>query len=253
MKTVYNKLKSICIITLSLVFATLSTTPSIAIIAGQGSNNNLEATCTRISAMETTTQANMTTHMTAMQTDFTARLSSISSNESAIDQKIEALRTTARNEFAARIQTLESQSGLTQVQLQAINTYSLNMGLAATTRETTIDNARDTYRTALSSEVQQHQQLLADGATAYQTSINSAFSNAKASCATDNTTMATLREAIKTARQTLTTTRQAGDTTNGIKELATTRNNAIKTANETFAATAKTHTDTLISALKVTE
>jgi len=252
MKTVYNKLNSAVIITSALIFAIISTTPSIA-ISGQGANNSSAATCARISSMEITTQTNMATHMTAMQADFTSRLSNISSHQATIDQKIETARTTARNEFAAKVETLGSQPGLTQTQLQAINTYSLNIGLAETTRETAIDNARNTYRDALSSEVQRHQQSLVDGTTTYQTNINNAFTAAKASCATDDTTLATLREAIKTARQALTTARQATKTTSDIQEFAAIRNAAIKTANETFAASAKTYTETLNSALKATD
>ncbi len=251
MKTISRNLLSISLI--SSVLILMSVSPVMGVVRQTEDLKTSVATCTRISILQSASEAAIAVKITAMQNNFAARLAKITSDETAVDQKVTAARTDAQNRFAEKITAMDSKTSLTWNELSVIETYKKNMQAAKTTRETTVDKARNEYRTALSALITKHQQDLTDTATAYNASIKSAFATANINCTDGNSgTMSTLKSSVKTARQTLTTSRKSDKITTEIKQLATTRNEAIKAANAAFAKAAAEHTKTLTNALEST-
>jgi hypothetical protein len=183
-----------------------------------------------------------------MDANFSTRLTKITADKAAVDQKVATARTNAKKQFEVKVQALESKNGLTDAQKQAVATYKTDMELAETTRELAVDSARTEYRTALYSTVAGQQTALSNAVITYQAAFEKAFATAATGC-NDGTTLATLKTAIQAAHQTLKTTLSTIKTTDKIKQLATTRNNAIKAADDAFAKQAAGFTATLKSAL----
>lgn len=227
---------------LTIVATFITTTPSGA-VTGTG------ASCTRITTLQSTTQATIATHIATMKTDFATRLTGISTRETTVDQSVATARANISTKFAAKVKELEAQAGLTPVQLTAIDAYKADMIKAEATREAAVDAARSAYRTSLAAEVQTHQTSLSSDVAAYQTAVTTAFTTAVANCG-DGTALATLRSDVKTAHQTLETARKADKVTTDIKAFATTRNDAIKAADTAFATSAAAYTATLTTILE---
>lgn len=253
MKTTSNK--SILSMTgLALLLAALVASPSMAIVNQMTTTKETKgssATCAHITTLESTNQATIATRMAGMQGDFTKRLATITANKTDIDQKLAITRAAASAQFESKLKSLEAQTGLTQVQLQAISTYKTDIQQAEATREKAVDAARTTYRAALLAEVQIHQQDLSSAVTTYQTAVTAAFTTAVTNCG-DGAATASLKTTVKSARETLTAARHSDKVTTSIKQLATTRAAAIKTANEAFAISVGTYTTTLTTALQTT-
>lgn len=208
--------------------------------------------CTHIVTLAESSKTTLGTHLTEMQSDFSSRLSHISSDESGVDQKVAAARATATANFEAKIKALEGQSGLTAAQMQAIETFQTNVLQAKTTREAAVDTARAAYRTGLQNLVATHQATLEAAVVTYQTAVDDAFATAEAHCG-DGTAVANLKTTVKAAREDLTHARQSDQTTGAaIKQLAATRNSAIKTADTAFKAAISSDADTLANSLKAT-
>ena len=211
--------------------------------------------CANVLTIQTKNEAELATRIATMQTDFAARIAKINSDKTEVDKKIATNRANAKKSFEEKIQKLESQTGLTNTQKQAILIYKTNMQLAETTRETAVDSARSKYRTDLLNIVTTRQQTITEAVNTYQATIQSAFMTAKASCGNGITTtnMSSLRTAIMLARQKLTATKTESEIKSQIKKLATTRNDAIKLADNNFKESATIYKTTLSVALKTTE
>jgi hypothetical protein len=248
MKTISSKSKVALLTAFTVVFATVPVSQSGAVQGESGNNNS--TTCNRMSALSTTGRATVAAHAATMQSDFATRLLTMTSNKAAIDQKVLDARTAANIKFEEKIAELKSRDGLTQEQVTAINTYQVNMQTAEATRTEAVDIARTAYRTALSANVRIQQETLTAAVATYQTAVNAAFATATEDC-TNGSANATLRATVKTARETLATVRQSTGTGDSIRELIIIRNEAVRAANEAFAASAETYTATLIAALNV--
>lgn len=253
MKTISSKSIAIFAATFALIFAVMPIAQSFAVEGNGDSNGNGgSAVCRRLATLDGTGRATVAAQRATMESDFATRLLTISSDKATIDQRVLDARTSANTAFEAKIADLKATEGLTEDQLTAIDTYQTNMQTAETARETAVDAARTTYRTALRSTIQERQTTLTTTVESYQASVNTALMTAKENCGTDSNVMATLRVAVKTAREDLNTVRQGAQVGDDVKALVATRNDAIKTANETFATLAKTYTETLTAALQTT-
>jgi hypothetical protein len=249
MKTTSSKILITSIIVSAVMLIQIS--PAMAVSEKPLNIGTTSTACTRIATLKTSNEAELTTQIITMQTNFAARIAKITSDKTATDQKVATARLNAKNQFETKVTAMLSQPGLTQVQTQAINTYKINMEQAETTRQTAIDSARTQYRTSLMNTITTQQQTLTNAINAYQTAVRSAFAIATTNCG-DGTALTTLKTSIKTARQTLTTARTATKTTNEVKQYATTRNDATQAANKIFTDSVATYTTTLTSALKST-
>jgi hypothetical protein len=206
--------------------------------------------CARVTTLQSTNEAEIATHIATLQSNFAARLAKIASDKTAIDQKITTARANTNQQFEAKIQKLESKAGLTNTQKLAIEVYKLSMEQAEKTRETAVDNARLEYRSNLNYTVTSRQLIWSDSAALFQTNVKTAFSAASAKCSDGSAdTMTTLKAAIQDAHQTLTTARSDAKLSSDIKQLASTRDKTIKSANDAFIKSVTTYTTTLKSAL----
>ena len=251
MKTISSKAIATGVASLLMVIS--ATAPAFA-VGGTTTTTNTggtNAVCTRVATIMSTNEANLAAHIASMNDNFKARLTKMTADKTAIDQKVITERTNAQNQFEQRITEMEAKSGLTDAQKQAISTFKTNMETAEATREAAVDSARDTYRTALMTQVQNHQQALTSDVNAYQVAVQSAFATATQNCG-DGTAITTLRAAVKTARGTLSSQRDSAKIASEIKTLAATRNAAIKAANDAFRSAVSTYTAELTTALGAT-
>lgn len=232
------------------MFAISTISPAMAVVL-----NPKTIACDNVSAIQTKNEAELATRIVTMQADFAARLAKITSDKTEIDNKITTNRTEAKKSFEENIQKLELQTGLTNAQKQAIMTYNTNMQLAEKTRETAVDSARSKYNTDLLNVVTKHHQTITEAVNTYQATVQSTFMTAKARCDNGMTTtnMSNLRTAIKLARETLTSSKTESEIKSQIKKLATTRNDAIKLADDHFKESATTYNTSLKVALKTTK
>lgn len=208
-----------------------------------------EASCARFATLAATSNTRMNERIAAMEVDFQKRLSIISGRHDAVDQKVATYRTTALDKFDLKVTELKSKTGLTPEQLTAIDAFVASMKAAEVARAQAVDSARAAYRAALLDEVTAHQARLLQAALIYQRSVSAAFTKAQTNCA-DTTAGATLRSEIKAARDTFQTARKAEVTGSSVKQLAETRQAAIKAADAEFVKKVKEYTATLKTALE---
>lgn len=234
---------------LTVGLVAMSAPPTFAVPANTTETSS--ASCTKITALGTKTNATISSHVATMRADFAKRLADIASRDTTTDQKVAAARTMGTEKFANKSTDLESRAGLTAVQQAAIKTYVTNMQMAEKTRETAIDAARATYRTGLLTAVQAHQTKLTAATTAYQAAVATAFTTASAQCS-DSGATATLKTAVKAARETFKTARTDAKVSTDIKALNMSREEAIKAANADFKKAATTYRATLSAVLETT-
>lgn len=243
MKTTSRLLKAAAA---TLILAIIPAVPSFAVTTTADTGG----TCAHIATLQSTSLAAVSAKAGAMSTDFKNRLTGITANQQAVDQKVAAARQTTLANFQARITKLLAIKNLTDTQKQAITTFQTEVQTAEKTRQTAIDQARDAYRTALLVAVQTHQSDLTDAVASFQDSVTAAFGSAEASCNAGQSAVTTLKTAIASDRSTLKTAIAASKTSANIQQLITTRNNLFKAANTTFVSTITTDTKTLQSALE---
>ena len=251
MKIVSNRVKTLLVSLLATLMTVFSFAPAFAV---DTTSDTTTSVCTKIGTLSITSKTVVAGKITAMQTDFSNRLSTLSSNQTAIDAKIAADRSAASSKFDTTITSLKAESGLTATQSTAIDTFQAGVKAAELIRTTAVDNARSTYRTGLATQIATHQQNLSTAATAYQAAVTAAFTTATTNCTDANgaATLATLKASIKSARDALTTARSDAKVSAAIKALAATRDASIKSADDAFTKTLATLTATLKAALATT-
>lgn len=211
--------------------------------------------CANVLAIQTKSESDLAARIKAMQTDFAKRLTKITTNKTEVDKKVATNRANAKKKFEEKIQKLELRTEpteLNEIQKQAVNTFKINMEQAEKIREGSVDNARSKYRTDLINVVTTHQQTITEAVNVYLATVQSAFMTAKAKCSNGMTTTnkSNLQTAIQLARQTLTATNAESEIKTQIKKLATTRNDAIKLANNTFKKSVTAFNTKLTAALE---
>jgi hypothetical protein len=246
MKTISSKLAISIIASLTLVLTSI--TPAVAVSNVEDTVGKTSASCTRVAALKNTQVAAMTAKMTTLRSEFENRQTTMSTKDAALNQKVATARETAKKEFEAKIAAMLAQEGLTDVQKEAITAFQTSMEQSMEIRRTAVDNARSTYRTALSALVQNRQQAMLTAAETLQTSVQAAFDIAVSTCDQDGS-LTTLRAAIKTARETYQTTRSSIKVGDDIKAIAAIRNTTVQDANKVFADSAQTLGITLSTAL----
>jgi len=249
MKTISKTILAAVII--SPVLILLSTNPTNAVEPTGTGNSVRPAICTQIGVLKNNNQTSLEVQIANTKNNFTQRISQITANQSSVDKQLATSRATASTQFDARITELLAKNNLTTSQKQAITLYQTNMKKAEVDRQNAVDNARSVYRKALTDVISGQQQTLTSAIATYQKTVDDAFATSVNNCG-DGTAMSTLKTAVKTARQTLADTKQSTKSADAIKQLAATRDAAIKTANEAFAKTAADLSTALSTALKTT-
>jgi vacuolar-type H+-ATPase subunit E/Vma4 len=251
MKIVFNRIIIAGIISPIFIISMVSSVTAVTVVKP----NPKMVDCANVLALQTKSETDLATHITTMQTEFAARLAKINSDKTEVDKKVATNRANAKRKFEEKIQQLEQKTEPTKLndtQKQAVKTFKLNMEQAETTREKSIDSARTKYRTDLLNVVTTNQQTIAEAVNLYQATVQSAFMTAQAKCGNGMTTTnkSDLKTAIQLARQTLTEVNAESKIKTQIKHLATTRNDAIKLANDTFKKSVATYKTELTAALE---
>lgn len=247
MKTVSKNI--VFTIILSSVLALAIAAPSLAVQETNVNSNQQSTNCARVSGLKTKSEGQVSEKITALQTNFANRLTKMTADQKNTNQQIANLRKEAQVRFEAKIKELQAQKNLTAEQIQTITAFQGNMQQAEAKREIAVDSARGTFRDALKMAVSNQQQTQLKAATEFYQSTSSAFLNAKTNCDKSNV-MATLKKEVKTARQTMTQTREKSQLGETIKELAQTRTDSIKKANDEFKTSTAEYAQTLADALK---
>lgn len=213
--------------------------------------------CSRIDAIGLANQNRVTTRKTTMTASLNTRLTTVQERKSTADDRIVQARTAIDERFEQRIVALQetfseeaAANNASETQLAAIETFKTNMIEAETDRRTAVDEARTTYRTAVVLEFKSHQAALIAAAKTYEAAVATAFGAAKANC-TSASALPTLRSDLKAAKNALTEARSTDERTAEIRSLIADRNEAIQSANQTFAELAKEYATTLADELGV--
>lgn len=226
------------------------TSPALAIEGNDDTTkqNTQTAVCNRIDSLKTKSDNAASGKVEALRANFQKRLEKIVSDQQSIYAKVTAARQEKMTQFEARIQNMLSKPDLTEEQKTAIETFRNSVRTAETKREQAVDAARNTFQEELKKAVAANQQKMLTAATTYQQAVLDAFSTAKTNCANEGA-LATLRVSIKTAREALTRSRESNQLGQTISQLAQTRTNAIKQANDEFKTSANGYAKTLAEAL----
>lgn len=244
MKTI-SRIKTLTIGTLTVAFSTI---PALSTSAVGGNSDN--AMCTRAENLYTTSRSTVAAHVATMKSDFTTQMLRLTSTKADVEQKVLDARAAATTKFDEKITELKATANLTDAQMTAITKYETDMKAAMTIRLTAVDAARDTYRTALAETVQTQQKEMTNAVEAYQTALSTALTTAKEGCSGNANSLTELKSMTKTARTTLANAQKSAHMGDDIKALATTRNTAIKAANDAFKESAKAYTATLVAILQ---
>lgn len=250
MKTIFKVTRtgSVSILTAMLLLVTpsyaMTSTPAAAAPTANGA-------CARFTTLAAASSTKINERIAAMEVDFQRRLTIISGRHDAVDLKVATFRTTALDKFDLKMDVLKSEKNLAPEQVTAIEEFVNNMKEAEAARAQTVDSTRATYRSAMLEEVNARQAHLLQSALVFQRSVAASFTKAQSTCA-DATAGTTLRSEIKTARETFQTARKTEVAGSSIKQLAETRQAAVKAANAEFVKKVKEYTATLKTALNAT-
>lgn len=243
MKAIFN-IASVAVVSIVSTIS-LANVPTYAI-----ETVKTEVSCARVASLALTSTAEVTKRLATMQSNFIKRLADVNSRHDEVDQKVATVRTEATSKFDAKLVALKAQTGLTTAQLAAIDTFGTGVHDAQDVRRAAVDAARDAYRSALAGAISANQTSLTAAASAYKSSVDTAFTIAQSTCS-ESTALPTLRSSIKSARETfMNATKRPDDTTAAIRQLVTTRDAAIKTADTAFVAKVTSLKTTLKAALK---
>jgi hypothetical protein len=138
----------------------------------------------------------------------------------------------------------------TDAQKQAVTTYKSAIEASVTIRRDSFDSIRQTYRQALRDTISDRRLKVSAQQITYKAAVADAFTTAEQSCQNSPKDTAavrvTLLASLKSAREAYQTDRKS-DATVGAKqqELAKARNEAFKTATDTFLASTKAARDAL--------
>lgn len=249
MKTAYKFTRVVSsALAISIVFGAVSAPVSRAIAPGE---NAERMTCSNLTVRQTAHLASIDTKISAMQTDFAARLAAIGVKQESVDLKAADFRSNRVKKLNDKIATFESNHTLTDAQKDAVNTYKNNVLAAEQTRQQAVDAARQTYRTTLRSAITERQDALTAATSKFRSSVNAAFTNAISACdGSGAAVQQTLRSEIKTARQTLKSDRTEAKVGETIRQAAATRRADIQAADKTFRQSVAEFSKTLALALK---
>lgn len=206
--------------------------------------------CQKITPLDVSSTAALTSAINTMSTDFLQQLNSVKTTQAAATETIAQNRSTAMLQFEQQVKALRSQSGLTSAQIAAINTYDKTMQQAETAREQAVDTARETYQTDLTNAVQAHQASLTSAAQTYRSTVGVAFMNAESICGSGSTALSSLKSGVRTARNAFSELQDTNSVKNQLKALASARDKAIQKANDTFTGASKDATNALAQVLR---
>lgn len=173
----------------------------------------------------------------------------LSSADQKVDQDVAAARQKADSDRDANFTKLEAKA-TTDAQKQAVQTYETAVKTAVTTRRGAYDAARQTFRTGVKDAVLARRSTVAAQISQFKASVNAAVASAQASCTSNPASGASVRttlvSALKTARQTFQSNRKGDETVGSqVKQLAATRNDSFKAADQAFKASMVTARDAL--------
>lgn len=233
-------LKSICSALCLLLL--ISLTPRVHVTAlGDGAQANANF-CANLSNRQKSFQNRFTAKQSALTAKWqgqTARLESLVAKQDAAISKARANTDSQR----ALNQTALMNKAKTADKKTAVTAYGQAIAGAVQSRRNAVDAARTTFRNGVKTLLANRQAAVAGRVTAFQISVNDAFTTAAGSC-TDNTDGSTVRSAllqsIATAKQAFESQRTSDTTTNDLQALITARNQAIQAANNTFQQATQT-------------
>ena len=249
MQTIINKLKIIAYISgLILIFS-----PQLASAVASGSPTQTPSLfCTNLANKYATDQSNLNNLKTKVNTAISQRQSTLASNWQNWDQKLAADRATWQTDRQTEFSALQAKATTTS-EKTAVSNFISTVTNAITTRESANDQARQQYRTAVTTIITNQSNLINSQISTFSQSIQTADSTAQSACAVATESGSTIRTAfvasLQTAHATFTAERQSDSTIKTeIAGLASTRDNAITANDATFKSTLDSALNNLKSA-----
>jgi hypothetical protein len=240
--------KSMCSALCLLLMISLA--PSVRVIALGDKAETDSSFCSTLSNKQQAFQ----NRFTAKQSALTAAWQTQTQKQQTISTGIDAAVAKIRNNVGA--QRSANQAALmakatSDAQKAAVTAYEQSITSAVEARRSAVDTARSTFRSGMNALLTNHQAAVSGRVTAFQISINDAFSTASSSC-TDNTDGATVRasllQAIASVRQTFESQRTSDTVKGDVQALIAARNQAVRAANNTFLQSAQDARQTLKAA-----
>lgn len=204
--------------------------------------------------------SNISTEANTVTTKLNGLISTAQQAWSNRDTKWNNLITTVNQEVAAarlRADTAREQDftklmakATTSSENSAVMAYESSVNQAVSSRRTAYDAARQTYRSGVEAVTATRENTVIDQFNTFKTAVNSAIQTAEASCtATPGNgpvIHSVFQSSMQSARQTFSSERQSDPTINTqVKQLATTRDAAFNTADQTFQTAMNSAAQTL--------
>lgn len=215
---------------------------------------NQAALCERIGSEVTRISSEVNKARTALVEKNQERKTEVKSKVDETKQRLTVKRDEAEDRVSTRLRELETSA--TSEQKAAIGAFRTAMEAARNTRKAAVDAAQEAFRTAIDTAANSRKSTVESAANDYRTAVNAALEKAKSDCASGvdpRSVKEALTAALRAAKQALQEDRKALDTKTGVEEAVKTRNAAVKTAHEAFAATLKAELEKLKAAFATGE
>jgi len=211
--------------------------------------------CTKLSADETAITSGLDNRINTMDKNRTTHADNLASQRATFDATVVKNRAQWDTDRQQNFTALQKKA-TTSDETAAVGTFEQTVLGLVQTHRSTIDSARDTFRSAEDQLIAGRQNQVNTAISDFQSSISSSESTAQSSCnagTTQSTVRTTFVGALKSARSALVSALgQVRPIASAVKSLAATRTAAVQAANSDFTAAVKAAGATLKTALHQT-
>jgi hypothetical protein len=204
--------------------------------------DNASNFCTRLAIAKSVVNGLVTKAEATRGTVRTDILNKLKDRKTQRATQIQKNRDNAKAAFEAAVVKIEAKA-TTDAQIAAVATFKTTVETAISTRQAAVDAAVAAYQASLTQLVGAREDVIKNAAATMKSSVAAATATAQASCTAGDdpvTIRTTLITSIKTASETFrgsVSVKVNGSMAQQLKDIAQTRDAAIKAANEAFRTT----------------
>lgn len=252
MKLLSNKYRGASLSALAITPLFVLSPAAFAVTAPAQTAKDSSVFCTNIGNNTAKITSGITAAKDKVSTARNERATQLTANRAKWDQDLSANRSKADQDRQSSFAKLEAKA-TTDAQKAAVKTYESTVADAVTKRRAANDAARTAFRNAVDTAIASQKATIDAQATIFSSAVSTAVTTAQAACianpANGPAIRTTLQNSLKTAKDTYNAARKSdGNLGEQIKQLAATRNEAIKTADTTLQATVKAAREALKAA-----
>lgn len=214
---------------------------ALALEAGKtGTEAKTSPFCTNLSAKMGAFTGQITTLSGKATQAWTTQDQKLLAEYQKVDQDVTADRQKADTDRSTNFTKLEAKA-TTDAQKQAVKTYEAAVHTAVDTRRSAYDTARQAFRTGVKGIILARRDTVTAQLNQFKSTVAADFATTQTNCTSNPSGSTAARETLmanlKTARQTFQNSRKNDETVGSqVKQLAQTRNDAFKAADQAFKA-----------------